>query len=183
MRRLLVALRMLHTIMASTPLPDFALRLCVDEFCHGMFESRPLPWLTMVSCAGTPSLPVVHWNTLAGRDPALSAWNRVLEERLSHVNAQVGSWAAREAQAVWRGSSAEVTESPLHYVTLRYITLHYVTLRSVRLRYIAEVTESLATLGRSDVPDSIRLHRILSYSIVLHRTTSDSIVIQTGRAS
>ena len=104
-----VVLRLIHAALARqrSPLPDFAVRVCVDELCHGMFERRPLPWLTMISCATFPSLPAVQWNTLKGRDPPLSAWDSALTAREAERPAAEAAWSCRAAKAVFRGTAAE----------------------------------------------------------------------------
>jgi len=110
MRRLLTVLRFLRSTLGTlrpSQRTDFALRVCVDEFCHGMFEDRPLPWLTTVSCAGTPALPAVQWNTLKGRDPNLSEWDAVLKEQAALQPLANATWACRTPKAVWRGSASE----------------------------------------------------------------------------
>mmetsp|Transcript_24596 Transcript_24596/g.79429 ORF Transcript_24596/g.79429 Transcript_24596/m.79429 type:complete len:531 (-) Transcript_24596:294-1886(-) len=110
MRRLLTVLRFLRSTLSSWSWwarRDFAVRVCVDEFCHGLFEDRPVPWLTMVSCAFTPSLPAVQWNTLKGRDPNLSEWESVLAQHAALADVANASWPCRIRRAVWRGSASE----------------------------------------------------------------------------
>lgn len=111
MRRLLVVIRLIRAALRSRPSlrsHQFAMRLCVDEFCHGMFEGRPfLPWMTMVSCASNPSIPVVQWNTLRGRDPELALWNATLDSDAGRLEKLNASWHLRIPKAVWRGSAAE----------------------------------------------------------------------------
>ena len=81
MRRLQTVLRLLRVALEATPLPDFDVRLCVDDFCHGLHERRPVPWLTSVSCLTQPSIPMVQWNTLPGRDPDMAVWDEVQRAR------------------------------------------------------------------------------------------------------
>lgn len=123
MRRLLVVIRLLRAALRSRPelrRLDFAARVCVDEFCHGMFEGRPvLPWLTMVSCASNPSLPVVQWNTLHGRDPELSRWDAALDEATRALARLNDSWPSRAPKAVWRGSAAETYVTNMHWSSTR----------------------------------------------------------------
>lgn len=110
MRRLLTVLRFLRSTLSSWSWwarRDFAVRVCVDEFCHGLFEDRPVPWLTMVSCACTPSLPAVQWSTLKGRDPNLSEWESVLAQHAALADVANASWPCRIRRAVWRGSASE----------------------------------------------------------------------------
>jgi hypothetical protein len=110
MRRLLTVLRFLRSTLSTQSLwgrTDFALRVCVDEFCHGLFEDRPVPWLTMISCALTPSLPAVQWSTLKGRDPNLSDWDGVLARRAALGDVANASWPCRIPRGAWRGSASE----------------------------------------------------------------------------
>ena len=120
MRRFLPVLRMVRS-MVKTRAPeycrDFAIRVCVDEFCHGDFEGRAIPWLTMISCAGTPSLPAVQWNTLKGRDPNLSEWDAELLRRAAVQPDANASWPCRESTAVWRGSAAEPFSTNMRWTT------------------------------------------------------------------
>ena len=125
MRRLLVVVRMLRSALQARPWlqrTSFAVRVCVDEFCHGMFEGRALPWLTMASCASQPSLPAVQWNTLHGRDTELADWDNVLDSdrrRLARIHAR---WEAREPKAVWRGSAGEAFVTNMHWTANRTLT-------------------------------------------------------------
>lgn len=110
MRRLLTVLRFLRSTLSTFSWwgrRDFAIRVCVDEFCHGMFEDRLLPWLTMISCASSPSLPAVQWSTLKGRDPNLSEWDALLAEQTALADVANASWPCRTPRAVWRGSASE----------------------------------------------------------------------------
>lgn len=107
-RRLQTLLRLLLLVLRDEPdLPDFELRICVDDFCHGDFEGRPVPWLTMASCATAPTLAVVQWNTQNGRMPDLSDWDEVLRHRRRSREGQAEQWACKESVAVWRGSMSE----------------------------------------------------------------------------
>eukprot|EP00962_Isochrysis_galbana_P018350 scaffold5297_cov110-Isochrysis_galbana.AAC.1 len=137
MRRLLPVLRMIRSAIFSAPPADrrdFAIRVCVDEFCHGLYEDRPLPWLTMVSCAGTPSLPAVQWSTLKGRDPALSVWDAELRRRAGLQRDANASWACRNPSAVWRGSAAEPFSTNLHWTSNRSLARLAVTRGRWRLQ-------------------------------------------------
>jgi len=115
MHRLRTLLRTLHIVVAegSPPLPDFEARLCVDDFCHGLFEDRgPLPWFTMCSCSGTPSIAALGWNSGAAfggspRDPDLSTWEAVLAHRHKAFADNDKRWACRSPVAAWRGSISD----------------------------------------------------------------------------
>ena len=101
-----VVLRFLRIATERRRLPDFELRLCLDDTCaasrswhaslrqlsyahvscrcrdrrcHGVWEqpARPRPMFTMASCLTAPTLPVVQWNSYEQRDPDLSVWDRV----------------------------------------------------------------------------------------------------------
>lgn len=104
--RFQVALRLLHIATERARLPDFELRLCLDDTCaatprptqarassgplasllfaslrrcHGVWEehARPRPIFTMASCLNAPTLPTVQWNSYEQRDPDLSIWDGV----------------------------------------------------------------------------------------------------------
>ena len=108
-RRLLTVLRMLRRTLRMHPsLKDFAFRLCVDDYCHGMREGRPLPLFTMVACETARTIPSVQWNSADKRDPDLSVWQGVRAElRARSPGRQRHTWAKRRAKAVWRGSIGE----------------------------------------------------------------------------
>ena len=107
-RRLQTLLRLLLLVLRDEPkLPDFELRVCCDDFCHGDFEGRSVPWLTMASCATAPSIAAVQWNTQLGRVADLSDWNEVLRRRRRWREGQTGRWACKESVAAWRGSMSE----------------------------------------------------------------------------
>ncbi|KAL1520364.1 hypothetical protein AB1Y20_021953 [Prymnesium parvum] len=108
MRRLQVALRILRLTLRSSPLPDFDLRLCVDDFCHGMHERKAVPWLASVSCLTHPSIPLVQWNTQSGRDPDWAVWDDVASAREAQAILTVSNWSRREAKAIWRGAVSEL---------------------------------------------------------------------------
>ena len=107
-RRLQTLLRLLLLVLRDEPnLPDFELRVCCDDFCHGDFEGRPVPWLTMASCATAPTLAAVQWNTQNGRMVDLSDWEKDLQHRRRWREGQAERWACKESVAAWRGSVSE----------------------------------------------------------------------------
>ena len=111
MRRLQNVLRLLRLALTIMELPDFELRLCVDDFCHGLYERKAVPWLSSVSCLNYPSIPMVQWNTLPGRDPDMAVWDEILRSvRVPAATANARRWACRRPQAVWRGAVSEVCE-------------------------------------------------------------------------
>lgn len=119
-RRLQTLLRLLLLVLRDEPnLPDFELRVCVDDFCHGDFEGRPVPWLTMASCATAPTLAAVHWNTQNGRMADLSEWEGVLRHRRRWRDAQAERWACKESVAAWRGSVSETFTTNMHWTSHR----------------------------------------------------------------
>ena len=107
-RRLQTILRLLLVVLRQEPsLPDFELRVCPDDFCHGEFEGRPVPWLTMASCHTMPSLPGPSWDTSNRRNADLAHWDEVLEHRRRWRREQASRWACKESVAAWRGSLSE----------------------------------------------------------------------------
>ena len=117
-RRLQTLLRLLLLVLRDEPdLPDFELRVCVDDFCHGDFEGRPVPWLTMASCATAPTLAAVQWNTQNGRMADLSEWADVLRHRRRWREAQAERWACKESVATWRGSMSESFTTNMPWTT------------------------------------------------------------------
>ena len=122
MRRLLHILRFMRSTLSKLwwwNRKDFAVRVCVDEFCHGVFEDRPLPWFTMISCLPTPSLPAVQWNTLKGRDPNLSEWDQLLLDQAELWRVANASWHCRIDRAVWRGSASEPFSTNMRWTSNR----------------------------------------------------------------
>ena len=117
-RRLQTLLRLLLLVIRDEPdLPDFELRVCADDFCHGDFEGRPVPWLTMASCATSPSLASVQWNTQGGRNADLSDWSTMLRQRLRWREEQAARWPCKESVAVWRGSVSEAFTTNMPWTT------------------------------------------------------------------
>ena len=158
-RRILTVMRMLQTILnaahsdsgslQSLATVDFALKLCVDDTCHGEHEQHPVPFWSMVSCATAPSIPVVQWNTADARDPDLAVWDGVLRHRrLLRQRAGVGGttvkgsvvqgggpgagWAQRQATAVFRGAINENVATNSDWTFSRL--LHRVRFRDRRWR-------------------------------------------------
>ena len=149
MRRLEVVLRLIRGALARqrSPLPDFAVRLCVDELCHGMFERRPLPWLTMVSCASFPSLPAVQWNV---RDPPLSAWDATLAALAARGPEADAAWPCRAAKAVFRGEAAEP-----YSTNHRWTSNHTLTrLQIFRRKWREQVASRLVVRFRHAAPQT-----------------------------
>ena len=111
--RLQVVLRMLHIATQRSKLPDFELRVCVDDTCHGVWEKsrRPRPIFTMASCLDSPTIPMIQWNAgAADRDPDLAVWDEVLHQRAAQAKdlLQPGAWACRQSVAVFRGSANQL---------------------------------------------------------------------------
>lgn len=102
--RLMNVLRLLRLAIHRHALPDFQFHLCVDDFCHGYWEQRQAPLLTMASCLPFRTIPAVQWQTLPRRDPDFSVWGRTMQRRRLLREQTTRRWACREQAAVWRGS-------------------------------------------------------------------------------
>ncbi|KAL1520908.1 hypothetical protein AB1Y20_022468 [Prymnesium parvum] len=87
--------------------PDFALRLCTDDFCHGVAgkEQRPTAYFTMVSCETARSIPAVEWNPTGGRGIDLSVWDEALRRRRELRQIHSSHFGCRLPKAVWRGDA------------------------------------------------------------------------------
>jgi hypothetical protein len=112
-RRLQVVLRLLHIAVSRQSLPDFEMRVCVDDTCHGVWEKprRPRPLFTMAACDDAPTLPMVQWNAEGpGRDPDLAVWDEMLQKRVAmgRNRVEAEAWACRAATAVFRGSANQL---------------------------------------------------------------------------
>ncbi len=107
--RLINMLRLVRLAVksASPPLPDFELRLCVDDFCKGLDAARPSPIFTMVSCETSKSIPAVQWNLKQMRDVDWSVWDEALARRRALRRDLDASWDCRLPKAVWRGDASE----------------------------------------------------------------------------
>ena len=104
--RLLVVLRLLQLALSrGRSWPDFDLRLSLDDTCHGRLDGRPQPLLSMVACPSAPTLPIVQWNPLGGREVELAAWDEVLSRREALRATLDARWACRRPVALFRGEA------------------------------------------------------------------------------
>ena len=105
--RLLVVLRFVRLALRRGAWGDFAFRLCVDDFCHGLEEGAPVAWFTMCACATAPTLPTVQWVPSAegGRDPDLAVWDEALARRRRLRAAQAAHWRCKLPVGFWRGAA------------------------------------------------------------------------------
>jgi len=102
--RLFVVLRLLRLALREPDSPQqLMFTLCVDDFCHGLSEAKgPLPVFTMASCQTAPTIPVVQWSAVAGRDPDPAVWASTVRRR-REFRRLLPPWSCRLAKAVWRG--------------------------------------------------------------------------------
>ena len=85
--------------------PDFDARLSLDDACHGRLDGAASPLLSMAACDGAPTLPLVQWNAIGGREVELSQLDEELR-RGGRLRAQLAKgWECRRPVAAWRGEA------------------------------------------------------------------------------
>ena len=129
--RFQVVLRLLRMATARARLPDFELRVCLDDTCHGVWEQppRPRPIFTMATCLSSPTLPMVQWNSFDARDPDLSVWDHVWKQWANEAKQSLtpSRWAAKRSLAVFRGAANQLHTYNNDWSTTRRLSRSRIT--------------------------------------------------------